>query len=42
VGRRKLGRGRFSRGLASTLMGHVDLSGISYHLADGRVLLDDV
>jgi ATPase subunit of ABC transporter with duplicated ATPase domains len=23
-------------------MGHVDLSGISYHLADGRVLLDDV
>ncbi len=23
-------------------MGHVDLSGISYHLPDGRVLLDDV
>jgi ATPase subunit of ABC transporter with duplicated ATPase domains len=23
-------------------MGHVDLAGVSYHLADGRVLLDDV
>jgi ATPase subunit of ABC transporter with duplicated ATPase domains len=23
-------------------MGHVDLSGVGYHLADGRVLLDDV
>jgi hypothetical protein len=23
-------------------MGHVDLSGVSYHLPDGRVLLDDV
>src|SRR6476660_9019222 len=23
-------------------MGHVDLSGISYHLPDGRVLLDDI
>ena len=24
------------------LMGHVDLSGVGYHLPDGRVLLDDV
>ena len=23
-------------------MGHIELSGISYHLPDGRVLLDDV
>ena len=23
-------------------MGHIDLSGIGYHLPDGRVLLDDV
>src|SRR6478672_11105823 len=28
--------------LASATMGHIDLSGISYHLPDGRVLLDDV
>ena len=23
-------------------MGHIDLSGVGYHLPDGRVLLDDV
>ena len=28
--------------LAWLSMGHVDLSGVGYHLPDGRVLLDDV